>query len=46
MMAPIPNHGPLKARTGIRLTARTTAGAYITEAAAPMKMLLRVTKRS
>jgi hypothetical protein len=34
--------GTLKRRTGIRLAARTMAGAHISEAAAPITMLLRV----
>jgi hypothetical protein len=34
--------GNIKPRTGIRLAIRTIAGAHISEAAAPMKMLLRV----
>jgi len=33
--------GNASRRTGIRLVARTIAGAHIMEAAAPMKMLLR-----
>jgi hypothetical protein len=33
-------------RTGIRLAARTMAGAHSSEAAAPMKMLLRVVRPS
>src|SRR5712671_4842340 len=35
-----------KPRTGIRLAARTIAGAHIREAAAPMRMFLRVTSVS
>jgi hypothetical protein len=38
--------GSLKLRTGIRLAARTMAGAHSSEAAAPMNMLLRVIKPS
>jgi hypothetical protein len=34
--------GNIKLRTGIRLPARTMAGAHIKDAAAPMTMLLRV----
>ena len=34
--------GNIRLRTAIRLVARTTAGVHIREAAAPMKMLLRV----
>jgi len=38
--------GNIKLRTGIKLVARTMAGAHSSEAAAPKKMLLRLISTS